>query len=347
MDNWSDLQQDFQQQPGIPVDFLFQNQSDITSSLIQIEPEEAGDSPSDPFSIRGEAIRLKTLAAISAQKEEYELAIAYAFDAATRFHNLNIVADRLECLFIIGQSCLKIKDFVRGYVSFNKLLEESKKENQLQFELHAILGLGKIYLGRGALHKAKAAFLEIKDRIQAEPQLFEAETPYQIELTEPIFLLAQTALQLESYGEAIQYGNRVTELSGYNSLLRCHARLIVAIACIKIGKLARATTLLINNLSFLKGIGHPIILIETHQIYGDLLFHQQNFSKAKSHYLKGLTLAEKEDLKSLMRQAHRSLSKLYKADGDFEKALYHFETFYNLSDIENTESDPIWPKLYP
>ena len=227
-------------------------------------------------------------------------------------------------------------------------MEESKQENHLQFELHAILGLGKIHLGRGALHKAKATFLEIKDRLQQAPQLFDTETPYRIELTEPIFLLAQTALQLESYGEAIQIRESCNRIDV--ATIRFYAAMPASLSLLPVLKSASwpvQPRLLVNNLSFLKGIGHPIILIETHQIYGDLLFQQQNLSKAKSHYLKGLTLAEKKDLKTLMRQAHRSLSKLYKADGDFEKALYHFETFYDMLDNRDQDKNPIWPKLYP
>ncbi len=67
-----------------------------------------------------------------------------------------------------------------------------------------------------------------------------------------------------------------------------------------------------------------------HLKLGNLFRHIKDFPQAIDHLLKANQFAKEANAKQTLYESHRALAGAFKDSGDFEKSLYHFETFYSI-----------------
>lgn len=295
---------------------------------------EAADlSSTGPFAHtpykRGIAESLRILSRLHAYDGNYEHSLSQALESLAILEEENLPEFMGEVLYTIATGYLTLGNLSEGLDFYLRQLEICEKIGDKEGVAMALLGLGNLYSDMED-YTSSLAYAE-----QSLTAFRELEQPYWSALV--MNNICYGHFQRGDYDEALTWGLRCLAYCQHHDILRIQGMIANSIAEIylQLGKPAEALTYLENSVT-LDGKNHDIT-IDRLQLSGRVYFKQGQPEQALPFVQEALALAEKTNYKRWIYSCHQLLAETYRATGDYEAALSHFEQFHTLREAFHSE----------
>ncbi|MCI0712566.1 MAG: tetratricopeptide repeat-containing sensor histidine kinase [Chloroflexi bacterium] len=283
--------------------------------------------------------------------DQPELKVDFLAARAQAFNNLGRYREALDTSFLaqelaqkidhdqalpqlfktMGHACGNLDDLPLALDYYRKMLDASRRVGDRTNEANALLRIGVVYSDMGQYEKAL--------------EHYALAYPIYEELGERLYLghlnlnSSIEANLLERYEEAIEYSRKALEL--YQTMAPLYPRISaiinMAFAYAKSGDSEVSQEQLIKARNLVTELDQPPIIMRLTLRLGQVYNLLAQPDKAIEQLEVSLNIAF--ELDSLVKQyeCHQELAEAYKQLGDFETALYHHRTFYQLYKQVNSE----------
>ncbi len=295
----------------------------ISHEVRQIVQEE---DPQDPQVLLGLANSLRNLGGFYTQLGEYDQALKVLLEAQELYQNVGDDRDNVIIQTQIGGVYLYLSSFVNALTYTLKGLELAQQMESRELEGTLLNNLATIYILRQEYSRALPYLLKT---LQIAEDAGDKKT--QADALDNICIvyrgLNNTPAALSSGLKSLQMyrdlGDRQGEAEVLNSLGRAYQAMKDyprALECYSDAKrLAKNISLKYEVVGALLNIG---------SVYAD----QQLAGQALDTLHNALTIAEEINAKGRLVETHQSLSAAYRMAHQFQKALYHYESFHKIKE---------------
>ncbi|HEY4691845.1 MAG TPA: tetratricopeptide repeat protein [Bellilinea sp.] len=330
----SELQDKIETINTLALKLRYRDVSRAISLTKQVQQLEAGEAASDPLYIRGLAESLRNLGALHTQVGDYEEALRVLLEALELYEQIEDRRDRITVYAQIGAVYLYLSSFVNALQYTLKGLELARLSEERELEGALLNNLATIYILRQEHSRALPYLLKTLQiaesagdmRTQAEALDNICNVYCRLESPEEALAAGEKSLMLyrelgESQGEAEVLNTLGTVYQAaheYQRALECYSGALV---------LSRKIALRYETIGALLHIA---------SVKAD----QNQMEEALKTLKQGLELAEEIGAKGRLVEVHQSLSSVYNKSGQFQRALFHYESFHQIKEqVFNDEAE--------
>lgn len=301
-----------------------------------------------------EALRIAQVAYLESLESDYPVGISGAFvTQAVALSHMNYISEAIENLdkaliqlstvpdnrwhFLayttIGNIYVKLGHYEQAFENLMSALTIAEALNDRKDIIQAKGNLGTFAFSRGEYDKAVVYFQDL---------LASAETKIPTETKFTIYLnLSATYYYLGEYNNAIQMAQYALNIADTDEkILTAHGNL--GVAYVEVGQHKQAKYHLEKSLTLVRDLSvEPnrtlcicLIDLATYHIKVD------EAEQAISYLLEALSLAESVSYAREVKDCHQHLYKIYRGQGNLERALHHHEQLYEMNETmfnERTE----------
>ncbi len=282
----------------------------------------------------GKADSLSILAYCDIQRGEFPQALNQAMRALEIYRELDHDKGQAYTAHLIGQAYRQMNDLPRALEHALPALEVARRIDDPRYLMGLYMTLGGAYVDRGDYDAALRCAYEVLETAdeQTTPGFY-ADALNSIAFT--YYLMGEATAGLDYVDRAIDLYERLNNPK--SSLYALHTAGVIRI---EMDRLDEARAILERGLARAETEGVRTSMIEFRVELGRLAEQDGDLDTASAHLHEALRIAE--GLESPLRQAeaHYRLAEFHKANGDFERALHHYETFHALDKrVFNEQSD--------
>ncbi|VAW33254.1 hypothetical protein MNBD_CHLOROFLEXI01-43 [hydrothermal vent metagenome] len=257
---------------------------------------------------------------------DYEAAIQQLEEASAAAEKYKEYGLKARILGSIGFTYLGFGNFTRAMSSYLKALEIARQENETVAEIDALSGIGLIYSDSG---NSKEALIHLNQALTLVQE---------INGNDEHIALNNCALEYAKIGEfeqALEFGQRSLKLAQEkgDQLSTILARNRIGEAHMGMGQFKRADGYFQQNLDYLQTPSLKPRRLHTLLNLGKLRIQQQKQQEAVTYLEKSLEIAVAIGGKQYIYEIHENLAGAYKALGNHEAALAHYEQFHKFKEI--------------
>lgn len=330
----SELQDKIETINTLALKLRYRDVSRAISLTKTVQQLAAGDEASDPAYQRGLAESLRNLGALHTQVGEYEEALRVLLEALVLYEQIEDRRDLITTYAQIGGVYLYLSSFVNALQYTLKGLELARMAEERELEGALLNNLATIYILRQEHNRALPYLLKTLQiaesagdlRTQAEALDNICNVYCRLESPEQALAAGEKSLALyralgEKQGEAEvlnTLGTVYQATRDYPQALECYSGAL---------KLSRAIALRYETIGSLLHIA-------------SVKAEENDMNEALGTLNQALGLAEEIGSKGRLVEVHQSLSDVYNRSGQFQKALYHYESFHQIKEqVYNDEAE--------
>jgi len=319
---------------SLALKLRYRDVSRAISLTKQVQQLEAGDAATDPIYIRGLAESLRNLGALHTQVGEYEEALRVLLEALTLYESIEDRRDRITTCAQIGGVYLYLSSFVNALQYTLKGLELARLADERELEGALLNNLATIYILRQEHNRALPYLLKT---------LQIAETAGDLRTqAEALDSLCNVYCRLQSPDEALTAGQKSLEL--YRTLGEKQGEAEVLNTLGTVHQVNHAYSQALQCYRDALTLSRKIEL--RYETIGSLLHiasvnaDQNHIEEALNTLRQALNLAEEIGAKGRLVEVHQSLSGVYSKAGQFQRALFHYESFHQIKEqVFNDEAE--------
>ncbi len=288
-----------------------------------------------PATLKQLAYSLTTLAYINHyHKAEFELALSQSLEAVALFEQVEHIEGLPPALNVVGLSYVRLGDpseAMEYHLRALKICEEfGDRVNEAEVYNHIAI----VYVYWGEHRQALEYF--------GKSLTVHREVGNQFGQALTLLNRCMTFKDLGDYQNALNSGYESLKLlekfqiKWPTTMALCN----IANTYLALGQTQQAFNYFDQSLALIDQISDKFTqvyaLLNTARAYYKLADHKS----ARVHAYRGLAIAEESKQKGFQFECHEVLANTFKVEGDFEKALIHFEKFHQLNrEVFNEQSD--------
>lgn len=294
----------------------------------------SGEEASDPVYIRGLAESLRNLGALHSQVGEYEEALRVLLEAQALYEKIDDRHDLVITYGQIGGVYLYLSSFVNALQYTLKGLELARLAEERELEGALLNNLATIYILRQEHSRALPYLLKT---LQIAESVGDLRTQ-----AEALDNICNVYNKLESHAEALAAGQESLELFRRLGEKQGEAEVLNTLGAVyqATHDYASAMRCYQDALDLSRSIALRYEMIGALLHIASLNAEQNQFVEALTTLNQALTLAEEIGAKGRLVEVHQALSTVYNRAGQFQMALYHYESFHQLKEqVFNDEAE--------
>lgn len=330
----SELQDKIETINTLALKLRYRDVSRAISLTKTVQDLAAGDLAGDPAYLRGLAESLRNLGALHTQVGEYEEALRVLLEALTLYEQIEDKRDRITTYAQIGGVYLYLSSFVNALQYTLKGLELARLAEERELEGALLNNLATIYILRQEHNRALPYLLKTLQiaegggDLRTQADALDNICNVYCKLDSPEQALAAGEKSLELYRELGEKQGEAEVLNTLGMVYQTKREYTRALECYNGAlKLSRAIALRYETIGSLLRIA-------------SVNAEQNRTDEALATLNQALGLAEEIGSKGRLVEVHQDLSTVYNRSGQFQKALYHYESFHQIKEqVFNDEAE--------
>jgi len=294
----------------------------------------SGEAAADPAYKRGLAESLRNLGALHTQVGEYEEALRVLLEALTLYEQVEDRRDRITTYAQIGGVYLYLSSFVNALQYTLKGLELARMAEERELEGALLNNLATIYILRQEHNRALPYLLktlqiaESAGDLRTQAEALDNICNVYCRLESPVEALAAGEKSLTLYRQLGEKQGEAEVLNTLGTVYQAQREYAHALESYNGAlKLSRAIALRYETIGALLHIA-------------SVNAEQNHTADALATLNHALSLAEEIGAKGRLVEVHQALSTVYNHSGQFQKALYHYESFHQIKEqVFNDEAE--------
>ncbi|MEZ4630831.1 MAG: tetratricopeptide repeat protein [Deinococcales bacterium] len=231
---------------------------------------------------------------------------------------------------VLGSSHLRLSNYAEALKHFNQSYEYAQKLDDRYKEARSLDYIGLIYHNLGQYEKALQSYQRLEQAIK------HMELP-ELQLLRASILnnSAHVYLDMANYHKALEKAEAAISLAQKEGInhLESYALNSRGQALSALNDYTSAQQSFVRSLAISTSRKDQLAQLYSHRGLGLLALKQHAPQEAINYLQKALELAEALDSPAERYSCHEALAKTYKALGDFERALSHFEAFHHSKEV--------------
>ncbi len=296
--------------------------------------EQALTLATDAGYAKGEADSVSVLAYCHIATGSFPDALGQALRALEIYRDLDDAKGHAYAAHLVSQAYRQMNDLPRALAYALPALEVARQIDDPRYHMGLLMSLGGAYVDRGDYDAALRCAQEVLTASDPETTAgFHADALNSIAYTR--YLMGDAAGGLDYADQAIELHQRMPHAR--RNLYALHTAAVIRLA---MDRLDEARAILERGLATAEAEGIRISIIEFRVELGRLAEREGHLDAAFDHLNEALRIAEGLDSPLRQAEVHHRLAELHKANGDFARALHHYETFHALDkQVFNEQSD--------
>ncbi len=302
----------------------------LSESAYALAGQGPGDTPSYPT---GLAYSLAHLGYVNHYKANYSLALSQSLDALALFEQLEHLDGIPRTLTIIGLTYLRLGKYAEALQHQHRALQLAKDVHDQTSEAKALNCIGLVHVW-------------LRDHQEALGYFYDALHLYQhigdtngqcTALTN----LCMSYRDLHAYGTSLEYGTQCLRLSqaSHHPHRASMALNNLGMTYVALEQFDEARIYFHQALDLVDRIDDAFVQVSVLFNIGKSHLTQQQLAASQKYLHQALRLAVASEQHGFQFECHQALAATYKAQGDFARALHHYEQFHTIKEqIFNEEN---------
>ncbi len=277
--------------------------------------------------LRGQAHSLSHLGYLNHYKANYDLALSQSLRALALFEQIGQSTGVPITLIIIGLTYLRLGNYAKAIPYHQRALKIAREIGDELGEAKALNAIGLTYLWRNQHKEVLSYFsesLQIYQRI--------GDTNGQCAV---MTNLCMSYRDLSDYKMSLEYGQKCLRLSQVvgNKGREAMALSNIGITYSKLSNFKDALAYFNKSLDVIEYIDDKFVKVSVLLNIGKLYHQKEDYTLSQNYLHQAIQIAEESDQKGFQFECHEVLANTYKAQGEFELALKHYEQFHTIREF--------------